>query len=594
MTSAARGPGSRLVQAGRSVQAGLARALRQRELVLVLLACIVGVLSGLGATAISRGAHFMHKVLFKAGPEGLLSSINALSDAYMYLIPAGGGLVLGVYAVVVRRLRPKPVVDPIEANALDGGKMSLLDSVLLSLQTMLGNGFGASVGMEAGYTQWGAGVGSYLGQKLHLRRNDLRILVGCGAAGGIAAAFHAPLTGAFYAFELIIGVYAIPTVAQVMAASLLGFLTAHALGAIGTPIIISHVPEVVLLDYVPFILLGVIGAFVAIGIMRMVTMVESGFARSHVPVVLRPMLGGLAVGALAIISPEILASGEAALHIQVGTGVSLMVLVVLVMKICAAAVSLGSGFRGGLFSAALFMGAMMGKLFAGAAAILLPFLQVDPVVASVVGMAALAVGIVGGPFTMTFLTLESTGSLDITGLVLTAAIVCSLTVRNVFGYSFSTWRLHLRGETIRGAHDVGILRALTVGRVMQAAPLAFPADGRVAELRTALLADPLPVAILQDATGRYAGMVSLARLLAPDIDGAQAAATLAEAPDSPLSPEMPVQDALAVFRACRLPALAVVDPADGGIVGLLEEATALRHYSAALERVNQSLSGDEP
>ncbi len=92
--------------------------------------------------------------------------------------------------------------------------------------------------MEAGYTQWGSGIASAIGQKLDLRRSDLRVLVGCGAAGGIAAAFHAPLAGAFYAFELIIGVYAIPHVAPVMAAALLGYLSAQMLGVVGTPIII--------------------------------------------------------------------------------------------------------------------------------------------------------------------------------------------------------------------------------------------------------------------------------------------------------------------------------------------------------------------
>jgi len=329
--------------------------------------------------------------------------------------------------------------------------------------------------------------------------------------------------------------------------------------------------------------------------MRMVTMVEFAFARSRVPVMLRPMIGGLAVGAMAIISPEILASGEAALHIQVGTGVSLMVLLVLVMKICAAAACLGSGFRGGLFSAALFMGAMLGKLFAGAAAILIPFLPVDPVIAGVVGMAALAVGIVGGPFTMTFLTLESTGNLAISGLVLTAAIVCSLTVRNVFGYSFSTWRMHLRGETIRGAHDVGILRALTVDRMMRAAPDTFPLHCTIADLRAAFRADLGPVAFLRDASGHYAGVVPLFRAFDPALDPTQPAETLVEAVDAALTPAMTVQEVVPLFRANRLSVMGVVDAGgSGNLIGILDEATALRLYAEALERVNQSLSGDDP
>ena len=99
--------------------------------------------------------------------------------------------------------------------------MSLSDSVVVMLQTMMSNGVGASVGLEAGYTQIGSAVASRLGRSFRLRRNDLRVLVGCGAAGAIGAAFNAPLTGAFYAFELIIGTYTLGTLAPVVVASIL-------------------------------------------------------------------------------------------------------------------------------------------------------------------------------------------------------------------------------------------------------------------------------------------------------------------------------------------------------------------------------------
>ena len=106
---------------------------------------------------------------------------------------------------MLRRWRPREVVDAIEANALLGGRMSVGDSLGLVAATLLSGGFGASVGLEAAYTQLGAALASRLGRWVELRRDDVRTLVGCGAAGAIAAAFNAPLTGAFYAFELIIG-----------------------------------------------------------------------------------------------------------------------------------------------------------------------------------------------------------------------------------------------------------------------------------------------------------------------------------------------------------------------------------------------------
>ena len=128
----------------------------------------------------------------------------------------------------------------------------------------------------------------------------------------------------------------------------------------------------------------------------------------------------------------------------------------------ASAISIGSGFRGGLFFGSLFMGALLGKLFAYSAPYIFAHATLTPVIYAVVGMSALAVSVIGGPMTMTFLALEITGDFPITVLVLAAVITASLTVRNLFGYSFATWRFHLRGESIRSAHDVGWIRNLTV------------------------------------------------------------------------------------------------------------------------------------
>ena len=147
--------------------------------------------------------------------------------------------------MALARAHLKRPVDPIEANALHGGRMSIRDSLIVALQTIVSNGFGASVGLEAGYTQMVAGIASRLGINFRLRRADLRMLVGCGAAGAIAAAFGAPLTGAFYGFELIIGTYTAATLAPVLTASIVGVLVVarvrrralfdHGRAAVGVP-----------------------------------------------------------------------------------------------------------------------------------------------------------------------------------------------------------------------------------------------------------------------------------------------------------------------------------------------------------------------
>lgn len=206
-------------------------------------------------------------------------------------------------------------------------------------------------------------------------------------------------------------------------------------------------------------------------------------------------------------------------------------------------------------------------------------------------MAALAVGIVGGPFTMTFLTLESTGDLGISGLVLTAAIVCSLVVRNAFGFSFTTWRMHVRGETIRGAHDVGMIRKLTVQQVMDGEPPLLPATMPLQEARAILRDRGLLAAVLVDEAGRQCGVIQRVDAWADGVDPQGPARALAKGESEALRPESQVREALSAFRRADAMRLPVCD-ADGKAVGMLAEVAALRSYAGVLERVRRSLSGD--
>ena len=167
------------------------------------LAIGVGVLAGLCVALMTSAVNAAHVRIFSIPFDVRLSAADRVAPLAAFGAPMLGGLLLGVIDVWLARRKAPPAVDPVEANALRGGRMSLRQSLLVATQTVISNGCGASVGLEAGYAQIGAGVASYLGVRSRLRRQDLRVLVGCGAGGAIAAAFGAPLTGAFYAFELI-------------------------------------------------------------------------------------------------------------------------------------------------------------------------------------------------------------------------------------------------------------------------------------------------------------------------------------------------------------------------------------------------------
>ncbi|WAJ26497.1 chloride channel protein [Antarcticirhabdus aurantiaca] len=569
---------------------------RGGEIGLVAVGWVAGALAGLLVTAIAWTAQMLHVVFFLMSTEERLSGLDRLASPWLALMPAAGGAVLGLILFWFSRRKTRPLVDPIEANALHGGRMSIRDSLIVVLQNLVSNGFGASVGLEAAYTQISAGLASRIGLSFELRRGDLRTLVGCGAAGAIAAAFNAPLTGAFYAFELIIGTYSIATLAPVVAAALSGVFVARLFVGSAYLIEIDQPGVVSTLDYAPALVLAILAAGLGILVMKGVTSVEAGFRRSRLPAPLRPLVGGLLLGGLALVTPQVLSSGHGALHVQLDhpTGI-LAIATLLILKAVASAISIGSGFRGGLFFASLFLGALLGKLFAEVVPVLFPDTALAPIVFAVVGMSALAASIIGGPLTMTFLALEMTGDFPITALVLAAVVTSSLTVRRTFGYSFATWRFHLRGESIRSAHDVGWIRNLTVGRMMRRDVRTVPADTPLKTFRRNYpLGSAQRVVAIDPASGAYAGIVLVPDAYADGIEDLEApVSTLLRFTDAVLRPAMTARDAMTVFDAAESEALAVVDGGEAArVIGLLTESHVLRRYSEELETRRREVSGE--
>ena len=571
---------------------------RGREVWLVALAAAVGCVAGLAVVAMNAIVDTMHQLLFQLDVGSRLSSVEALPSDISFLIPVLGGFVVAAVGFTIARAKLPWAVDPIEANALHGGRMSIRDSLLVTGQTIISNGFGASVGLEAGYTQLASGIASRLGVAFRLRRADLRVMVGCGAASAIAAAFGAPLTGAFYGFELIIGTYTAASLAPVLTASIAGTLVAHVFGVTPYAITLVKVSAFNNADLPAFLVLALVCAGIGILIMRGVTMTEVAFRRAKIPTVVRPVLGGLVVGGLAVINPHVLSSGHGALTLVLDASLPVIgpILLLIVLKAAASAISLGSGFRGGLFFASLYLGALTGKLFAAIAVAVVPGIAPDPLVATMVGMTSMAVAIVGGPLTMSFLALETTGDLPITLAVLAAAIVSSITVRELFGYSFTTWRLHLRGETIRSAHDVGRIRALTVGSLMRRDVRTILADTRISAFRRDFPLGSTQRVVVVDGAGRYQGVAFVAEVHAPELNGEADPRTIAEFLHHQkdfLAPAMNIKDAMKMFDTSEGEALAVVDGAETRrVIGLLTEAHALRRYSEELDRARRDIVGE--
>jgi chloride channel protein, CIC family len=586
---------SRLISVPRPaliVLATVRTRLRASEFGITALAIGVGVLAGLCVAAMTTVVNAAHVRIYGIPFDVHLSAAERIAPLAAFGAPMLGGLLLGAIDIWLARRKRPPVVDPVEANALRGGRMSLRQSLLVATQTMISNGAGASVGLEAGYAQIGAGVASYLGVKLRLRRQDLRILVGCGAGGAIAAAFGAPLTGAFYAFELIVGTYSLANAIPVFAATLAASLTTQAIVGAPYDITAPTVAPLTFADFGALIGLGLVAAAVGIGAMRVAAMIERAFRWAIPWRLIRPVVGGLMIGSIALYTPQVLGAGHGALGLDFYSPMTAPELATLIiLKLLACLISLASGFRGGMFFASLFVGSLLGKLYSIGVDFLAPGLGLETTACVLVGMGALSAAIIGGPLTMTFLVLESTGNLSVAGGALAASIATTLAVRATFGYSFTTWRLHLRGETIRGGQDIGWLRDLTVGRMMAPAPPTFPADLSVSAFREAYPLGSADVVVAVSENGKYQGLIHVSEahsLLLEDGGEGGPIAALADLPATVLHPDDNVRRALDVFGASKADTLAVTARGTGEVLGTLGEAHAARRYA---QETNLAMTG---
>ncbi len=572
--------------------------LRNSEPALIALCAPLGMAVGLVVAAMHEAVSFLHVVDFGLPAGSYLSTGVGIDPVRLVMVPALGGFVLALLALLGRRFRPHEIVDPIEANAIYGGRMSLVDSLRLAAATIISNAAGASLGMEAAYSQTGSGMLSILGQWLHLRRADLRVFVAAGAAAAIAAAFNAPLAGAFYAFELVLGSYSPAALAQVATAALAGTLTIRATIGVA-PIFLVHAPPVEVHRWIyPLLaLLGVAAAGVGIATMRAATWCETVLRSLPTPQWLRPVFGGIALSAIAAAFPQVLGSGHGAIQAMFKTApVFMPLLLVLLAKMAASAISIGAGFRGGLFSSSLYLGCLFG---AAAAQLLTPmagWLEGQQMVFMLVGMGAVAASIVGAPVTMVLLVLEVTGDFNV-GLGVLAGVITAATItRYTFGYSFATWRFHLRGKGIRGAHDVGWIADLTVARMIRDDAKTVRQDTPLMQLRNQVPLDNRSLVFAVDEADRYVGIIDVVVVHDHELDDAApglVAGDLANGRGRYLLPEMDIRTVLARFDEAEIEALPVLaGPADRRVIGYVTEAYALRRYAQEMERRRNAELGE--
>jgi CIC family chloride channel protein len=355
----------------------------------------------------------------------------------------------------------------------------------------------------------------------------------------------------------------------------------QALLATTTPALAAHV-----------VVIAALASAASVILMEGVALVERALEKFSFPKNLRPIAGGLLVGGLGLLGPEALGAGHGARGMVLTSNLVVAQLAfVLALKALASAISLGSGFRGGLFFASLMIGALVGRLYGESLAAFSPGIGVDPTLLAILGMAAVGAGIIGAPLAMTFLALEATGDFRIMIAALLASALSGLIVRETFGYSFATWRFHLRGEAIRGPQDVGWVRDLKVARLMRKDFRTVAADRSIAAARILFPVGIAKELFLTDADDSYVGTVRVSDLHAEASEDSVRLDQLAHWRDDFLLAQSTIRAALDLFEKSEADVLAVLaDAQSRRIVGTLSEAHALREYRRELEKRNRDLT----
>jgi chloride channel protein, CIC family len=448
--------------------------------VLLVSGLVVGVGAGLGAVVFRELISGFTFLFFNV----LRPALSTLLGPYAIIfIPAMGGLIFGpIIYFFAREAKGHGVPEVMLAVAQKGGRIRPIVAAIKSVASAVCIGSGGSVGREGPIVQIGSALGSTWGQLFRMSDARIRTLVACGAAGGIAATFNAPIAGVFFALEIILGEFSTRSFGIVVIAS----VTASVIGraAFGNvPAFPLPAYQVVHVSEFPFyIVLGILGALAGIAFTRILYWFEDRFDAVKMPEYLKPVPGGLLLGALGFFLPQIFGVGYPAMSAALAGKYALGVLALLVIaKILAVSLTIGSGGSGGVFAPSLFIGAMLGEAYGSFLQGVFPALITHPGNYGLVGMAAVFAGAARAPITAVIILFELTGDYSVI-LPLMFAVVISTIVADVFGKeTIYTLKLRRRGIELRTGKPDHLMRSIAVRDAMVTHILVLPRMLTVAE-----------------------------------------------------------------------------------------------------------------
>jgi CIC family chloride channel protein len=271
----------------------LRRVIGNDQIILVFLALIVGGLAGSAVILFREFINLIQALLLGSGSDRLFVNAETLAWWKILLVPVAGGLVVGaVIQFLLPQRRPQGVADVIEASALKGGRMLSLTGLVAALASAISIGAGASVGREGPAVHLGASLAGWMGRRLHLTRSLTRTLLGCGVAAAVAASFNAPIAGALFASEVVIGHYALRAFAPIVIASVAGTAVSRAFFGDFPAFALAETPLASFWEFPAFVGLGITAGIAAIVFMHAIFSVQKLAAKTPLPAWLRPAVGG--------------------------------------------------------------------------------------------------------------------------------------------------------------------------------------------------------------------------------------------------------------------------------------------------------------
>ncbi len=559
---------------------------------LIILSFIVGVSTGLGAVMFRWLILTFSDLFFGHGINWLIP-----------LIPMAGGLLVGpIVYFYASEAKGHGVPEVMSAVALKSGVIRARVAVAKAVASAICIGSGGSAGREGPIVQIGAAVGSTVGQLFKLSGDRVKILVGCGAAAGISAVFNAPIAGVIFALEVILGDFTIRTFSPVILSSVLASVVSRAMLRDQPAFIVPPYQLVSAWEIPLYILLGGFAGIVAVIFTRTLYMSEDFFDHKvKIPGYLKPALGGLLLGFTGLVAvklnyagfaflsaPAIFSDGyEAVSSVLGGGGIWFTLLALVVLKILATNLTLGSGNSGGIFAPSLFMGAMAGGLFGIVVHSLFPGVTAHPGAYALVGMAAVVAGTTHATITSILIVFEMTKDYRIMLALMIACVFSTLVARRLLRPSIYSMKLIRRGIRLSGGRDVNLLEVIKVGDIMQRDFKTIPMHTSLHALLRHLEGSTETTLPVVTPEGRLYGMISFQDLRTVltrhEVDALVIASDIATREIVSITEDENLNQALEKFGVRDFDLLPVVEKDDPGkIKGVIHKSYVISYYNKRL------------